>query len=196
MSTSSKAALRKHGSWAKSVGSFVPKLTGKAFEKYGFSTATLLTDWPMIIGAELAAYTQPERLKWPRNVDAYTETPDTDRGRPGATLVLRVDGARALDVQYRGAQIIDRINAYFGYRAVTELRFIQAPVEPPTPRQRSRAPAQVPSPAPASHPAVQKPATEPATVVDELDPLEAALGRLEESVRLATLARNNSKPAG
>jgi hypothetical protein len=42
--------------------------------------------------------------------------------------VLRVDGARALDVQYNARQIIDRINSYFGYAAIAELRIVQAPV--------------------------------------------------------------------
>src|SRR5207237_7910496 len=48
--------------------------------------------------------------------------------RPGATLVLRVDGGRSLDVQHNARQIVERINAYFGYAAVAELRIVQAPV--------------------------------------------------------------------
>ncbi len=39
-----------------------------------------------------------------------------------------MDGARSLDVQYNARQIIERINAYFGYAAVAELRIVQAPV--------------------------------------------------------------------
>ena len=54
---------------------------------------------------------------------------DDDRGRPGATLVLRVDGPRAIEVQYQSTQIIERINAHFGYRAVSEIRFLQAPLD-------------------------------------------------------------------
>jgi hypothetical protein len=111
---------------AKAVGSFVPTLTKKAFEKFGFSTATLLTDWERIVGAEIAGYTVPERLKWPRTPQGdYAEE---EAARPGATLILRVDPARALDVEYRARQITDRINAYFGYRAVETLRIVQAPV--------------------------------------------------------------------
>ena len=51
------------------AGSFVPQLTRKAFEKFGFSAATLIMDWPTIVGGEIAYYTQPERLKWPRVAD-------------------------------------------------------------------------------------------------------------------------------
>ena len=113
----------------KAVGSFVPGLTRKAFEKYGFSAATLVTDWATIAGRELAAYTAPERLKWPRAVERSDDDADeAGKGRPGATLVLRVDGGRSLDVQHNARQIIERINAYFGYAAVAELRIVQAPV--------------------------------------------------------------------
>jgi hypothetical protein len=127
----------------KAVGSFVPRLTRKAFEKYGFSAATLITDWAAIAGRELAAFTAPERLKWPRRVERSDEETDAaDKGRPGATLVLRVDAGRALDVQYNARQIIERINAYFGYAAVAELRILQAPVAPP--HQERQAPRTAP----------------------------------------------------
>lgn len=133
--------------FAKSVGSFVPRLTQKAFEKYGFSTASLLMDWANIVGDDLGRSTAPERLKWPKMVSRYADVTPEDRGRPGATLVLRVAPAKALDVQYSADQIVDRINQYFGYRAVERLRFLQAPVDhvgkaarvPPAPKRRDYA---------------------------------------------------------
>ncbi len=167
--------VRRRGPQPHLLGAFVPKLTGKAFEKYGFSAVALLTDWRSIVGAELVDCTQPDRLKWPRNVDAYVETADADRGRPGATLVLRVDSGRALDVQYRSAEIIDRINAYFGYRAVAELRFIQAPIDQP----RAVA-ARANTTAGSATKATAGSATGQSA---ELSPLDAALARLEASVR-------------
>ncbi|MEQ1578809.1 MAG: DciA family protein [Hyphomicrobium sp.] len=112
----------------KAVGTFVPKLTQKSFEKYGFSTATLLTDWVRIVGQDLAQDTAPERLKWPRGMAEQRQKSGDDKGLGGATLVLRVDPARALDISYKERQITERINTYFGYRAVCELRIIQAPV--------------------------------------------------------------------
>ena len=91
--------------------------------------------------------------------------------RPGATLVLRVDPARALDVEYRARQIIERINAYFGYRAIAELRILQAPL---------------PAHAIAASRSVTKPAAQPqhATLPD--DPLARALDRMEAGVQGAT----------
>lgn len=125
---------------ARPVGTFVPKLTRTAFEKFGFSTAALLTDWAQIVGPQLALTTAPDRIRWPKTVDQ-----DMAGGRAGprsgATLHISVEPARALDVQYKTQLIIDRINSYFGYRAVADLRIVQArvavtppmPVKPRTP---------------------------------------------------------------
>ena len=153
---------------ARAVGSYVPKLTRKAFEKYGFSAATLLTDWAAIVGKELSGFTAPERLKWPRGVAIRDDVDAGAEGRPGATLVLRVDPARALDVEYKGRQIVERINGYFGYRAIAELRILQAPL----------AKAEAPKAAPQAPPPVAAP--ELASIPDER--LRAALGRLKSGL--------------
>ncbi len=116
----------------KAVGSFVPPLTRAAFEKFGFSAVTLITDWAHIVGADLARATKPERLKWPKGPAARSESDDPDAGRPGATLMLRVDDGRALDIQYKAQVLIERINSYFGYRAVDDIRILQAPISRPS----------------------------------------------------------------
>jgi hypothetical protein len=119
---------RRQYAAAKAVGSFLPALTTKAFQKYGFSTVALITDWPAMVGADLARCTSPERLKWRRLPEGSNdEEGEAPAARSGATLLLRVEGAKALEVQYQARQIIERINAYFGYAAVSELRLIQAP---------------------------------------------------------------------
>jgi hypothetical protein len=156
----------------RAVGSFLPGLTRKAFERYGFSAATLVMDWPHIAGRDLASHTAPERLKWPRHgEEGGGEAPE--KGRQGATLVLRVDGARALEVQYQAAQIIERINAYFGYAAVAQLRVVQAPIKVPSS-------VAIPPPVRAAPPPLTQ------EVADIADPaLRGALARLGASVRAA-----------
>ena len=129
---------RQRGVFARSVGSFVPRLTQKAMQKYGFSTAALLTDWATIVGKDLAGYTSPLKLKWPRAAETSGETTAEEAGRPGAVLHLQVDAARALDVQYKRAMIVERINGYFGYRAIGELRIVQAPIAPLPPAAMPR----------------------------------------------------------
>lgn len=119
-----------HRSWtprraqAVTVGAFIPALLRPVFEKFGFPAAAILTDWAAIAGPELAAFTAPERLKWPRQAEAKEETAN----RSGAILVLRVSGARALEVEHSRPRLIERINAAFGYRAVADIRILQAPL--------------------------------------------------------------------
>ncbi|MEL6291729.1 MAG: DciA family protein [Pseudomonadota bacterium] len=109
---------------AKPVGGFVPKLTKRAFEKYGFATAALATDWSAIVGEALARKCQPERLNWPR---PNAQTAGAIDNRPGATLVLAVPQAFALEVQYQTTDIIGQVNTYLGYRAVAAVRLLQRP---------------------------------------------------------------------
>lgn len=159
---------------ARAVGSYVPKLTHKAFERYGFAAAALITDWEAVVGKEVAAYAAPERLKWPRKPAnaVESETGEVAGAAAGGTLIVRVDPARALDVQYRAQQLIERINAHFGYRAVAELRILQAPL--PAPRQaRPASPPVVPGPS--------VPSAELAAVAD--DRLRSALASLQSGLR-------------
>ena len=146
---------KSHASFAKAVGSYVPKLAAKAFEKYGFHSAEIMTAWPRVVGADIASFTAPERIKWPRGPQPTDdEAARTGVKLGGATLLLRVDPARALDVEYRAAEIVDRINRYFGYRAVATLKIIQAPLahkigaqtaKGTTAAQLPSSPAQVPA---------------------------------------------------
>jgi len=169
-------------SFAQAVSSYLPRLTRKAFEKYGFASATLLTEWASIVGADVASYTAPERLKWPRIVDA-TGDPDAEaHGRPGATLVVRVDGPRAIELQHKARQIIERINAAFGYRAVAELRFVQAPIEAVQSKRR-RVSIRTAEETPASR--------ELAFVQDEA--LRQALSQLASSIRRESQTRAQPK---
>ena len=127
----------------RSVGSLLPKITGKVLAKKGFPNMSLITDWPAIVGPELAEFTCPEKMNWPRppreepqdeNVLAHRPAPP--QRQRGITLKLRVESHGVLEVQYSLEAIIMRINSYFGYRAVTDLRIIQGPVGRNTPTEQ------------------------------------------------------------
>lgn len=159
---------------ARAVGSYVSRVTAKSFEKFGFSTASLLTDWAAIVGADLARFTAPERVKWPRRTDGSGD--DGTAGRhEGATLVLRVDGPRALEVQYKSRLILDRINAFFGFAAVTTLRVMQAPVTELARSTAGRRPLGEATRLPVAPPP-------PAVAAVECDGLRDALVRLHSAV--------------
>lgn len=129
MSNGARKAGTKFMGGARPVGAYVARALDPAARARGFATTALLADWPSIVGAELAAFTAPDRVVWPRRRDE-AETDPAPKGRrgEGAVLVLRVSGPRAVEVQHRVGPILERVNGYFGYRAITEMRILQAPV--------------------------------------------------------------------
>ena len=64
--------------------------------------------------------------------------------------MLRVDGPRAIEVQHRAGQILERVNTYFGYRAVAEMRILQAPVTRKVRHPTAASPPMEPTELPAS----------------------------------------------
>lgn len=128
---------KSHASYARAAASFVPRLTAKVFERYGFHSAEIMTSWETVAGADIAAVSAPERLKWPRgsSVASTGDSSNHDGGTKAAaaTLILRVEPAHALEIEYRSGELVDRINRYFGYRAVATVKILQAPL--PTTRQ-------------------------------------------------------------
>jgi hypothetical protein len=102
----------------------LPAVTRAALGKRGFALAVLLTEWPAIVGAELAAACMPIRLIRDRAQEGARES-------DGAVLELRVESAAALELQHREPRLIERINAQFGYAAVKRLKLRQGPVGRP-----------------------------------------------------------------
>ncbi len=102
----------------KPLETYFDRVARPALEKHGAVLAELLRNWPAIAGPA-AEFTRPETLKRPRRADA------------GATLKLRVQPGRALELQHMTDALIARINGYFGHLAVERITFVQAPVMPP-----------------------------------------------------------------
>ncbi len=90
--------------------------------KAGFAAREVVNQWPSIIGGDLAKRTAPLRIDYPRQKQQGDDAPD-----PG-TLVIRVEAPFALEVQHMSDQIIERVNAYIGWRCISRIRLNQAPL--------------------------------------------------------------------
>jgi hypothetical protein len=138
------------------------EITRAVFARYGFAQGDVVGHWAEIVGNDLAAYSAPERIKWPRQ---HGETAQ----KTGGTLVIRAAPGRAFDLQYAGPRIITRINSFFGYGAVTQIKVMQA--TEPTAKEPER-------------PAVETIDPVLDQRLEEMDesPLKTALTRLSRSV--------------
>ena len=117
----------------ETLGKHFSSLAKAAFERYGFAQGDLLSHWAAIAGDDVSAFCSPERIKWPRRAEGNRSG--------GATLVLRVDPGRALDIQYKAPILLERINQFFGYGAIATIKVMPGSrKEPQTPPRRSVAP--------------------------------------------------------
>ncbi len=111
---------RRSSRGPRPIAGVVPKVTKRAFARRGFAEGAVVTAWPTIIGRELARRCVPERIV---------------RGRDGSgetVLRLRVaGGALATELLHLAPQLIERVNTFFGYRAVTQIGIIQGQIDPP-----------------------------------------------------------------
>lgn len=90
----------------------------------GINTA-LIGSWDEIAGAQFADCSRPEKITWPRR-----EPGDMGGHRPGL-LVIACEGTRALFLSHAQGELIDRINGFFGYHAIGQIRIVQKPVSQP-----------------------------------------------------------------
>ena len=109
----------KRGRGPKALAATVARLTKPVFGKRGLAGGTIVNDWALIIGEDLASHSVPEKITFPPGA------------RKNGTLHLRVDsGGMAMELQHMSPVVIDRINAFFGYCAVSAVKIVQAPLPP------------------------------------------------------------------
>ncbi|HEY2009747.1 MAG TPA: DUF721 domain-containing protein [Rhizomicrobium sp.] len=101
-------------------------MAGTAFLRAGFSDPTLILRWEEIAGPEVARLARPVKFS---------------DGPSGGTLTLRATPGAALFLAHEKRPLCDRINAYLGRPAVTQLKFSQGAFLPPPPKPPRPRPA-------------------------------------------------------
>src|ERR1700761_9658736 len=119
---------------AKPLSVLLNDVFSDAYAKQGFAARELVTRWAEIAGREVAAHSEPLKLQWPRPVEGQPQEP--------ATLILRVEGPMALEIQHKSDLILERVNRFLGWSAVGRLALRQAPLS----RRERPAPARAPDP--------------------------------------------------
>ena len=128
----SSAAPPKKKPFATLLAVHISPVVAPALAARGLSVASLISHWPEIVGADIARFCRFERLNWP----PHGAKTDPEAPRPPATLILRIDGAFAIEAQHLSRLIVERINAHLGWRCVGKAAFRQGPLpEAPAPRR-------------------------------------------------------------
>ncbi|MGB3407303.1 MAG: DciA family protein [Jannaschia sp.] len=94
------------------VSALVDRDIKRLSEKRGFSESRLLTRWAEIAGADTAAICRPVKVGFPR-------------GGFGAVLTLLTTGAHAPILQMQLPKLRERVNACYGYNAISRIDVTQ-----------------------------------------------------------------------
>ncbi len=149
---------------AKPLSVLLSGVFSDAFAKQGFAARELVTRWADIAGPEIARHSEPLKIQWPPPVEGQPQQ--------AATLILRVEGPMALEIQHTSGVILQRVNRFLGWNAVGKLALRQAPLSG---RKASRLPAA---------PDAAAVATVAATLTSvEDDGLRTALARLGAAIK-------------
>ncbi|MEL7099278.1 MAG: DciA family protein [Pseudomonadota bacterium] len=96
----------------KQTSSLLTQRIRAGAESRGFAESRLLTRWDEIAGADMAAIARPVGVSYAR-------------GGMGATLTLLTTGAQAPMLEMQKEQLRARVNAIYGYNAISRIRITQ-----------------------------------------------------------------------
>lgn len=115
-------AEKPRGGRARAVSELLPDIGRAAFRKFGFVQSAIVSRWPEIVGTRYAGVSAPESIKFPQGE------------RTNGTLNLVVRGAHATMMQHIAPEIVERVNRFFGYGAISRVSIRQGDVAAPRPR--------------------------------------------------------------
>ena len=126
--TTPKPYARPRGTGARAIGDLMPEIGRTAFRRFGFVQSSVVTRWPEIVGEHHAKVCTPEAIRFPPGEKA------------DGILQLVVLPAHAPLIQHVIPEIIERVNRFFGYKAVARVKLRQGAVQPPRAEARPAAP--------------------------------------------------------
>jgi len=92
------------------LGLFTQRLVKPVFKNRGLMEGKIITHWPQIVGEKFAHMSFAEKITFPKGK------------RSEGTLHLNVTSSGALLFQYAQDLILERVNTFFGYKALSKLR--------------------------------------------------------------------------
>ena len=119
---------RPRGGQARAIADLMPEIGRTAFRRFGFVQSSVVTRWPEIVGARHARICAPEAIRFPHGEKSE------------GILELVVVPSHAPLIGHVVPEIIERVNRFFGYRAIARVKLRQGEVKPPRAQGPTTAP--------------------------------------------------------
>lgn len=108
-----------HANRPRPLSDLVPGLTKDIFGKKNLLFGKMVSQWAHIAGPDIASKATPVELKFQRKAEK------DKGGSPQAVLHLAVMPAFALEFSYQKGLLVERLNMFFGYPAIKDIKIIQ-----------------------------------------------------------------------
>jgi len=95
----------------RTVGNSLPKTLGKILKKGGHNYSSIINNWTELVGKNTSKMCYPKSIK-------------TNKELKDGMLTLNVSHGNQLDVEYSKKDIIDKINSFFGYKFIKQIKIV------------------------------------------------------------------------
>jgi len=90
-------------------GNTLPRGVKGILKKNGYNYSEIISKWNMLVGKDISDCAYPKSIKM-------------KKGDSDGTLVLAIKRGDEINIEYSKKKIIDKINSYFGYKLINEIK--------------------------------------------------------------------------
>ena len=90
-------------------GNTLPRSVRGILKKNGYNYSEIISKWNLLVGNDISERCYPKSIKM-------------TRGDKSGTLILSVERGNEINIEYAKKEIINKINSYFGYQLINEIR--------------------------------------------------------------------------
>ena len=93
----------------RSFGNTLPRGIRSILRKNGYNYSEIINKWNLLVGKDISNYSYPKSIKM-------------SQANKNGILILSVQRGNEINVEYSKKEIINKINSYFGYKLISEIR--------------------------------------------------------------------------
>ena len=93
----------------RSFGNTLPRGIKQILKKNGYNYSEIISKWNLLVGKDISDCCYPKSIKMSRE-------------NKNGTLILLLKRGNEINVEYSKKDIINKINSYFGYQLISEIR--------------------------------------------------------------------------
>ena len=100
-------------SYFKKIGNSLPKIVDKNIKEKNFIEVSLIKKWREIIGEDIAKFCWPIKIIF------------SNIKNSNGVIFLKTKRGRSMEIEFKNEEIIEKLNQYFGYNAISKISVIQ-----------------------------------------------------------------------